>query len=191
MLNWKNFKTGFLLVFALSALSACEVVDLDSAGKPIIPMTEEEKAALSNMEPKAIADKIWNDVFQEAQNTTTKLSDNLANDQSYFINLVGTIEQVDDKQNISLKVDDQIIVIQAGNIVRGNAIRDANSIIRFDQFKNQIQFARLSKELNKKAIGGITKPDGTWQGKNVEILTALTVKNGQIQDAVPLMINER
>ncbi|MDU8925514.1 DUF2291 family protein [Pasteurellaceae bacterium LIM206] len=190
MLNYRKLKVSLLFTIAFS-LTACEVVDLDSAGKPIIPMSEEEAAALSNMQPKDIADKVWDEILQDAKSTKTDLNDQLVDDKSYFIYLTGLIEQIDDKQNILLRVGEQTVLIQAGSIIRGNAIRDASPIIRFDQFKNQIQFARLARELNKKAVAGIPRIDGSWQGKNVEILTALTIKNGQIQDVVPLMINER
>ncbi|TCP92144.1 putative lipoprotein [Cricetibacter osteomyelitidis] len=191
MLNWKNLSTNLLFISVGFIVAGCEVVDLDSNGKPIIPMSEAEAAALSNMEPKDIAEKIWNDILQDAKSSAADSITNLANNKSYFVRLVGVIESIDDKQNIQLKVDNNTILIQNGSILRGNAIRDASSMISFDQFKNQVQFAKLSKELSKKAVAGMPKLDNDWIGKNVEILTALTIKNNQVQDAVPLEIIER
>ncbi|HBO39331.1 MAG TPA: hypothetical protein DD638_11790 [Pasteurellaceae bacterium] len=193
--NYKKLKVSLLVLLGCIFSSACEVVELDSAGRPIIPMSAEEAASFKNMEPKDIADKVWMSLVQEAGSSPLALAGlagNTQNDKSYFVKFSGMVEGIDDKSgsmNLNIKTGDEIIPVQVGSIVRGNALRDATSLIKFDQFKNQIQFARLSKELNKKAIAHISKPDPSWIGKNIEILTALTIKNNQIQDVVPIEIN--
>ncbi|KGQ70472.1 hypothetical protein OA57_06415 [Chelonobacter oris] len=191
MQRYKSLKANLFLICMSLFLVSCEVVDLDSAGKPIIPMSAEESSALNNMDPKDIADKIWNDVLQEARQSDISLKQilsNTANEKSYFTMLNGVLENIDERQNLMVRSDDQIITVQFGKIIRGNAIRDASSVISFDQFKNQIQFAKLSKELNKKAMVSITKLDRTLLGKDINLLIALTIKNKQIQDVVPLEI---
>ncbi|MDH3000511.1 hypothetical protein A1D23_01380 [Chelonobacter oris] len=191
MQRYKSLKANLFLICMSLFLVSCEVVDLDSAGKPIIPMSAEESSALNNMDPKDIADKIWNDVLQEARQSDISLKQilsNTANEKSYFTMLNGVLENIDERQNLMVRSDDQIITVQFGKIIRGNAIRDASSVISFDQFKNQIQFAKLSKELNKKAMVSIMKLDRTLLGKDINLLIALTIKNKQIQDVVPLEI---
>lgn len=41
--------------------------------------------------------------------------------------------------------------IQVGPVVKGTAIRDSLSFISFDEFENQIEFAKLANTMNKKA----------------------------------------
>ncbi|WP_040976932.1 DUF2291 family protein [Necropsobacter massiliensis] len=186
-----KFKCFFVALLSCFFITACEVVSLDSTGNPIIPMSADEAASFKNMEPNAVADKIWPNLLQGAKSsaiTLEALTISAQNDKSYFVTLSGVVDSIDNKQNVILKIANQILIVQAGSIMRGNAIRDASTVISFDQFKNQIQFARLSKELNKKAIANTTS-SGTFEvGKTIEILTALTIKNNQIQDVVPLEI---
>lgn len=192
-----RFKTSLYLLCGCALLAGCEVVDLDADGKPIIPMSKEEAAAIRNMQPKDIADKLWANIVQDAKANTVNLADfstKTQNDKSYFVQFTGKVERLDGQSgaiNVVIKTPEQEIPVQIGTIIRGNAIRDASSLISFDQFKNQIQFARLSKEFNRKAMSGITKPDESWIGQDVDVFAAVTVKNGQIQDAVPIEISKR
>ncbi|MGR6980639.1 DUF2291 family protein [Testudinibacter sp. P27/CKL/0425] len=194
MRSLKKLRMNLFLVCISFFFIGCEVVELDSTGKPIIPMSAEEAAALANMEPKDIAEKIWDEVIQDAKSSNIDLAQILPiaeNDKSYFAMVEGVLENIDERQNLIIKSKERLITVQAGTIVRGNAIRDSLSIISFDQFKNQIQFARLSKELNKKSLENINKPDNTLIGKEIKMLIAFTMKNNQIQDVVPLEIYTR
>ncbi|MCK3658209.1 hypothetical protein A4G18_05670 [Pasteurellaceae bacterium Pebbles2] len=190
----QHVKSVFLIILASITIVGCEVVELDSAGKPIIPMSAEEAASLANMDPKDIADRMWNDIYQDANKSSIELNQLETikkNNISYFVKFRGTIESIDEKsksKNIKVNLGKNIISIQVGDITKGNAIRDASALISFDQFKNQIQFSKLSKELNKNAIKALIKIDNTAIGKKIEVLSALTIKNDQIQDAVPLNI---
>ncbi len=87
--------------------------------------------------------------------------------------------------------DQYDISVQIGPIIRGNSIRDAASFINFDDFKNQVQFARLSKELNKKAMENFTRPDSSWTGATVDILAAVTYKGTDVSEVIPLEISKR
>lgn len=190
-----KFSRYFSIAAIALSLSACDVVDLDKNGNPIIPMSAEEAASLKNMTPKALAEKFWGQVLSEAQETQitlTSLTDK--KDANGFVRLSGQIESVDDTKKAATMVilaDGQQVVVQIGPIIRGNAVRDSASFINFDDFKNQVQFARLSKELNKKAMSNFSRPDATWVGNNIEILAALTVKNAQVTEAIPLSIERR
>ncbi|WP_051977479.1 DUF2291 family protein [Necropsobacter rosorum] len=189
--NNRKLTVSFVALLSCFFITACEVVSLDDNGKPIIPMSAEEAASFKNMEPKTIADKIWPNLLQNAKSsaiTPEVLMADAQNDKSYFVILRGIIESIDEKQNVTLNTGGQTITLQSGPTVRGNAIRDASVMISFDQFKNQIQFAKLSKELNKKAVHNTTSSGSFEAGKTIEILTALTIKNNQIQDVVPLEI---
>lgn len=189
-------KFNRLAMIPLFFLAGCEVVELDSVGKPIIPMSAEEVASIKNMEPKDISDKFWASIVNEAKSSAIPFSELLIkeSEKSYFTNITGVIESVDTSSKpalLKVKQGNESIAIQLGPIIKGNAIRDASSrLLPFDQFKNQIQFAKLSKELNKKAIGALTIPDANMVNQNISVLAALTIKNGQIQDIVPIEINK-
>lgn len=181
------------------ALLGCDVVKLDADGRPIIPMSAEEAASLTNLTPEELADKFWSNVLQEADSAQLlseigTQQDNAAQ-QSQFIRIHGVINAIDDtKKAATMSVSTENngeVTVQIGPIVRGNSIRDAASFIRFDDFKNQVQFARLSKELNKKAIQTITRPDASWVGNQVDILAAVTFKQSALADVIPLDITKR
>jgi len=73
--------------------------------------------------------------------------------------------------------------------MRGNAIRDASGF-KFEDFTNQVQFAQLSRAYNREAIKQLPKVDASWTGKPVDILFAVTVINGSLQDAAALQLKQ-
>lgn len=192
-----NKKIGKMFIASLFCLSvaACDVVDLDVNGDPIIPMSAEEAASIKNMTPKALAEQFWADVLKEAQQKSVgfdRLS--LQESASSFVRLSGRVIEVDNSsKNATMLVESmsQQFIVQIGPIIRGNAIRDAVSFINFDEFKNQVQFARLSKELNKKAMKTFTRPDESWAGSDIDMIAAITVKNQKIAEAIPIEIIKR
>lgn len=194
MLLKQHLKSGLLIALASFAVTGCEVVELDSAGKPIIPMSAEEADSLANMEPKDVAAKMWHDIFQDAQKaqiTLEELDTKKQNDTSYFVKFSGTVKNIDVKsKSVTVNVDigNALIPLQTGTIIKGNAIRDASSLLSFDQFKNQIQYSKLSRELNLSAVKDLPKLDESAIGKKVNVLSALTIRNDNIQDPVPLII---
>ncbi len=186
-----------LKIFASSliffSLSACEIVELDENNKPIITMSEEEKASLIHMSPEAIADKFWDDIIKEAEEKSVDTAHIKGDEQkSLFVKFSGNIEDVIlSGKIITVKVNDggKILDLQFGSIIRGNSIRDGASFISLDSFKDQVQFAQLSKALNKKAIAGVEIPDESWKGTNLSGIIAATVKDGEFTHIVPLKIN--
>ena len=44
------------------------------------------------------------------------------------------------------------IALQIGPVVRGTALRDATGAAPFDQFTNQLDYADVAKEMNKRAV---------------------------------------
>lgn len=187
------FKILFLSAMTIS-LAGCHVVDLDENGKPIIPMSAAEAGLLKNMTPEAISEKLWPLVKKDARDNAVELS-SIKKDTSLvsFVRFQGVVSRLDEsviKKSLIIKSGDYDIELQLGSIIKGNSIRDSASIISFDKFKNQIQFAQLSKALNKKSISQIIQPDASWAGKKVNVLAAVTINNNKITYAVPLEIKE-
>lgn len=190
-------KVGKLSLVSLFCLSlfACDVVELDGNGKPIIPMTAAEASSIKNMTPKALAEKFWGDVLTEAKEKSMSFEQlSLDKPDSCFIRLTGKIIQIDNSSKhatMILESGNKKLSVQIGPIIRGNAIRDASTFLVFDEFKNQVQFARLSKELNKKAMTYFTRPDESWTGSEINMVAAVTVKNQKIAEAIPIEIVKR
>lgn len=195
MISFDIFKKLSLILLCCLPLSACYVADLDEDGKPIIPMSAEEMASLGNMTPLALAEKFWEGVLSEAKVDALDLQTlKMADDESIFTRISGTVLSVNlSKKAATMEVQivGQKVVMQIGPIIRGNSIRDAASFINFDDFKNQIQFARFAKELNKKAMGNFTRPDESWAGNQVDVLAAVTIKDKVIVETIPLEIMKR
>ena len=194
-------KAGGLLVIS-AALVACTVVDLDENGKPILPVDPNAVVSDYNQPSDKVASTIWvskvmpfansnalswQQVKQQSQPATGK------NSQSHFVRFSGKVVAVDTEGRegtIKIAVEGDEQALQLGPIVKGNAIRDASTFIRFEDFKNQVQYAQLSKALSKRALQDVPKPDGSWVGQQVEVLAAVTLTPTGLSNAVPLSLNK-
>ncbi|MCB5309483.1 DUF2291 family protein [Yersinia massiliensis] len=194
-------KAGGLLVIS-AALVACTVVDLDENGKPILPVDPNAVVSDYNQPSDKVASTIWvskvmpfansnalswQQVKQQSQPATGK------NSQSHFVRFSGKVTAVDTEGRegtIKIAVEGDEQALQLGPIVKGNAIRDASTFIRFEDFKNQVQYAQLSKALSKRALQDVPKPDGSWVGQQVEVLAAVTLTPTGLSNAVPLSLNK-
>ncbi|CNH19580.1 putative lipoprotein [Yersinia massiliensis] len=194
-------KAGGLLVIS-AALVACTVVDLDENGKPILPVDPNAVVSDYNQPSDKVASTIWvskvmpfansnalswQQVKQQSQPATGK------NSQSHFVRFSGKVAAVDTEGRegtIKIVVEGDEQALQLGPIVKGNAIRDASTFIRFEDFKNQVQYAQLSKALSKRALQDVPKPDGSWVGQQVEVLAAVTLTPTGLSNAVPLSLNK-
>lgn len=79
-------------------------------------------------------------------------------------------------------------VMQVGPIYRGTSIRDFLDFVTFDQFKNQVEFAKLASQLNLTANASAVVPAGLpgdgAVGKEFDIVCATTFE----KPGVPLSI---
>lgn len=183
-------------------LTACRVVDLDENGKPIIPADPNAKVSYENQTPQQIAQQTWNEKVQKAAQSHALDAATLASQlksqppgksESVFVRLSGKVEQVDDssarEKKLVLNVNGQSLTVQAGPVMRGNAIRDAAGF-KFEDFTNQVQFAQLSRACNREAVKHLPPVDASWTGKPVTLLAALTLKDGQMVDAAALDLKQ-
>ncbi|MEI7262605.1 DUF2291 domain-containing protein [Pectobacterium carotovorum] len=182
-------------------LSACTVVDLDENGKPIIPVDPASVPGYSTMTPENIATALWQPTllpaaqqqalsWDEVKQTQAALEDSAR--KAVYARLQGTVSGIDRASRegkLMLDVQGDAVTLQLGPIVKGNAIRDAAGFIRFDDFKNQVQFAQLARALNNKALASLPELDTDMQGKPVNVLAALVVTKQGISEAVPMTLN--
>lgn len=189
-----------LLLLLMSCLSGCYVAKLDADGKPILPQTHND-ASLSNMTPDQVAQQLWPTKVVAVAESSAKNWQQLRRDQaglqqgekvSGFYRLSGVVSKVDRSHlmgQMVVDVEQTPVTVQIGPIIRGNAIRDAVPGLSFDTFKNQVQFARLAKELNKKALASFPAPDEQWQGQPITMIVAATLTSEAIIQAVPLALS--
>ena len=87
------------------------------------------------------------------------------------------------------------IVIQVGPIFKGTAIRDFLDFVKFEDFTNQVDFAKLANELNFKVRDDVVKrfdfKNNDYAGEEFEIIGAATYLNGDTKLVVPPVAMER
>lgn len=75
------------------------------------------------------------------------------------------------------------VKIQIGPVIKGTSIRDSLEFIKFDDFKNQVEFAQLSNSINQKVNDDVVnKLDfDTVQNKTIQFMGAFTAdSSGEI-----------
>lgn len=182
-------------------LTACTVVDLDENGKPIMPADPNAKASFDNQTPQQIAQQTWQPRILDAAKSHaldasalfTQLKTPSDKAQSVFVRLTGKVERVEasntNEQKLVMMVNGQPLAIQSGPVMRGNAIRDAAGF-RFDEFTNQVQYAQLSRALNREAVKHLPKVDDSWSGKHATVLFATTLTGGKANEAAALDLKQ-
>ncbi|CAI8856843.1 DUF2291 family protein [Kosakonia sp. YIM B13611] len=195
--QWGALLTGC----AALLLTACTVVDLDENGKPILPADPNAKASFDNQTPQQIAQQTWqarviDAAHQHALDSTAlvaQMKTPATPPQSVFVRLTSQVERIDSRnereQQLVVSVNGQLLEIQTGPVVRGNAIRDATGF-KFEDFTNQVQFAQLSRAYNREAVKHLPKIDASWAGKPVTVLMAVTLNGGKAEDAVALELKQ-
>jgi predicted lipoprotein len=111
---------------------------------------------------------------------------------SSFVKLTGTVTAIDRKSRVGLArlhVTDGAqgeVAIQIGPVVRGTALRDATSFIRFNDFANQFEYAAVSNALHERVLRDVVAPLDldALTGKRVTVLGAATLQAGMASDAV-------
>lgn len=67
--------------------------------------------------------------------------------------------------------------LQLGPVVKGTALRDTTNLYDFSTFRDQIEYARLGRALNDKAISKLPNADTPLKGKKVNFLGAVVIRS--------------
>ncbi|MCR8726137.1 DUF2291 family protein [Frigidibacter sp. ROC022] len=67
--------------------------------------------------------------------------------------------------------------LQLGPVVKGTALRDVAPFYVFTDFRDQIEFARLARALNDRAVGDLSLPEGDLTGRSVTFLGAFAARS--------------
>ena len=192
-----------LIVGLLSLmLTACTVVDLDANGNPIMPKDPNAKPGYSNQTPQQIAESSWaSRVQQPAEKQALSWADmetkshtvKAGGSESVFVRAGGTVTAFDNsnerERSLTVTINGKPVKVLIGPVLRSNAIRDAAGY-RFEEFTNQVQYAQLTKALNRHAVQQLPPVDASWVGKPVQALLAVSMEPNQVDDVVAIQLQQ-
>lgn len=193
---------GALLAAAALLLSACKVVDLDTNGQPIIPQDPNVQHGYRNQTAQQVAEATWDSkvlvsadqhAMSWADMKTRSSTVKAGSSDSVFVRAGGTVAAVgaaDERERIlTVTINGETVPVAIGPVVRSNAIRDAAGF-KFEEFTNQVQFAQLTKALNRHAVQQLPPMDESWVGKPVQLLLAVTMQPNKVQDVVAVSVTQ-
>lgn len=194
--------SGLITVAVTLLLSACTVVDLDANGNPILPKDPNAKASFSNQTPQQIAESSWQSkVMAPARQKALSWADmktksstvKAGGSESVFVQASGTVTAFDEsnsrERSLTMTINGEPVKILVGPVLRSNAIRDAAGF-RFEQFTNQVQYAQLTRALNRHAVKQLPPLDAGWVNKNAQALLAVTLGHNSVQDVVAVSLTQ-
>ncbi|WP_058962294.1 DUF2291 family protein [Type-E symbiont of Plautia stali] len=194
--------TGLMVGLLSLILTACTVVDLDANGNPIMPKDPNAKPGYSNQTPQQIAESSWaSRVQQPAEKQALSWADmetkshtvKAGGSESVFVRAGGTVTAFDNsnerERSLTVTINGKPVKVLIGPVLRSNAIRDAAGY-RFKEFTNQVQYAQLTKALNRHAVQQLPPVDASWVGKPVQALLAVSMEPNQVNDVVAIQLQQ-
>jgi predicted lipoprotein len=194
--------TGLMVGLLSLILTACTVVDLDANGNPIMPKDPNAKPGYSNQTPQQIAESSWaSRVQQPAEKQALSWADmetkshtvKAGGSESVFVRAGGTVTAFDNsnerERSLTVTINGKPVKVLIGPVLRSNAIRDAAGY-RFEEFTNQVQYAQLTKALNRHAVLQLPPVDASWVGKPVQALLAVSMEPNQVNDVVAIQLQQ-
>lgn len=189
-------KRMLAVLTSMALLSACTVVDLDADGKPILPKDPHAKPSYTTQTPQQIAEETWQSrVMTTANSHALSWADMEAKSQtvkpggreSVFVRAGGTASAFDEsnprERTLTLMINGKPVAVSVGPVLRSNAIRDAAGF-RFEEFTNQVQYAQLTRALNRHAVKQLPPLDASWVNQPVQALLAVTIGQNSVDDVV-------
>lgn len=67
--------------------------------------------------------------------------------------------------------------LQLGPVVKGSALRDTTNLYDFSTFRDQIEYAKLGRALNDKAVSKLPAADTELRGKKVNFVGAVVIRS--------------
>lgn len=68
------------------------------------------------------------------------------------------------------------LVLQLGPVIKGTALRDVAPFYDFNDFRDQIEFAKLARAINDRSFAALALPDGELVGKTLSFAGVVDLK---------------
>jgi predicted lipoprotein len=119
-----------------------------------------ERSRPAAFDAGAFASSAWPRLVREATQTATDVSEIAAGSSrpARFVKGTGVVAAVDRRSRVGVMQvrltgsSQATVAIQIGPVIRGTALRDASSFIRFSDFTNQSDYAAAANALNDHAL---------------------------------------
>jgi predicted lipoprotein len=122
--------------------------------------------------------------FKKLASKYGKYSMGTSGELSYAVKGTGTVTEVNQERQagfITVKLDGYdgpvVVKLQIGSVYKGSALRDSLSFIKFEDYTNQVDWAKVSQSLhdmvNKAVIGKVDLK--TLKGKKVSFVGSFSV----------------
>jgi len=67
--------------------------------------------------------------------------------------------------------------LQLGPVIKGTALRDTTALYDFSTFRDQIEYAKLGRALNDKAVSELPGADNAIKGKRINFVGAVVIRS--------------
>lgn len=191
-----------IIASAALLLSACTVVDLDADGKPIIPKDPNARQSYADQTPQQVAEESWDSKVMATASqhaldwpTAKQKSATVAEgkSESVFVKAAGTVTAFNHtnerERSLTFSVNGEPVTVQLGPVIRSNAIRDAADF-NFEDFTNQVQYAQLTRALNRHAVKLLPQVDESWVNKPVSVVMAVSLKTNQVDEVIAVTLKQ-
>jgi predicted lipoprotein len=68
------------------------------------------------------------------------------------------------------------VTLQLGPVIKGSALRDVAPVYNFNDFRDQIEFAKLGRAINDRVSAALTLPEGDLIGNTLTFTGAVTLR---------------
>lgn len=69
------------------------------------------------------------------------------------------------------------VTLQLGPVIKGTSLRDVVPLFSFNDFRDQIEFAKLGRAINDRVTSGLSLPEGELVGQTLGFTGAVTLKS--------------
>jgi predicted lipoprotein len=181
------FSAGLLVIAIARPWTIRPIVPVTSLGMTSGGMTS------SPFDPSSYVSSIWDTrIISAASSSATDLARALREAQAakaparaMLVSGTGVVTSVDTRSRVGLAHVDLApgdgqpdAVLQIGPVLRGTVLRDAVGFIRFEDFANQIDYARVAGALNTRVLETVLRDVGkadALRGRTIEFRGAALV----------------